>query len=157
MRSSYRLSVLSLGVALAVGLAALPASAGVDPPIVKVARHRWGPYKEFFIKLKMDPDDSKDFFLKARNAEDATGPQPATLVRLVGPSDCKAKYFKGNQNITQEVNEGGYDFTLTDDFKRFRGIVKDGGEAPTPDCINLRLAIEGAFHDNLVGINGNCI
>jgi hypothetical protein len=152
MRASFRLSVVGLAVVVAVGFVALPASAG-DPFIFKIAKKKSGPYSSEGVRLNIGPDGSKPFFLKARTLP-GDAPQQATLSQA-SKSIYKTKYFKGDQNITQEVLGLGFEFTLRDKTKRFRGVVKDIGSAPDPSCIGIELETTSPGGVT-ASVNSNC-
>ena len=153
MRTSLRLSVLGLGVVIALALASVPASAG-ESPILKVAKKRSGPYHEL-LEINLGAGKSKEFFLKARNASGAD-PQSANLQELGFPI-FKTKYFRGEKNISLEVKGDGFEFTVTDNPKRFRGIIKDTDAGAEHDCLEQRLQVEsGDFDDANIAVNGEC-
>jgi hypothetical protein len=155
MRLTCRLAVAVVGVALVVGLVVPPASAGIDP-ILKVAKKKSGPYTTEIIKIKVGPDEKKDFFLKARSGPGAE-PEVGTLRRTCCKPIYKYKFLRGDQNITEAVFGEGYDFTVNENAKRFRGVVKDIGEAPNNDCNAFRLEINlDAFAEAAVHINDFC-
>ena len=143
-------AVLGIGVGLALGLAAAPASAG-EPPVLKVARHKSGPYSDN-IGFNLGAGQSKDYFLKAR-AVPGTGPQAGNL-RQPFKTLVKTKYFKGDQNITQEVaSVDGFDFILKDKAKRFRGVVKDT-ELSSAECFIVQLEGSSGNDGVTVAVNG---
>jgi hypothetical protein len=153
MRRPFHLLALGLGVAIAVGLTAAPASAG-EPPVLKVAKNQSGPYQGT-IKINVGPDQSKDFFIKARHAS-VLDPEKASFEQP-DKSIYKTKYFKGDENITDAVlSDDGFDFMLKDTPKKFRGVVKDIGNAPDPDCIALQLQAVSGDDSATVGINAPC-
>jgi hypothetical protein len=152
----FRLSALGVGVALVAGLTAFPVSAG-EPPIIKIAKQKDGPYSTY-VEFNIGSGQSRDFFSKARTASGAE-PQKVTL-ELEAPPNYKVKYFKGDENITQAVTSvEGLDLTLKETPKRFRGVIKDSGNAPDPACLfanvedpetEINIAVSGA------GINNDC-
>ena len=152
VRTSSRLLVLGLSAAVTLGVAALPASAG-DLFVFKIAKQKSGPYSGDSITRVIDPGQSKAFYLKASTLP-GDEPQSATLSQP-GKAIYKTKYFKGDHNITQEVQGGGYEFTLKDKPKKFRGVVKDIGNAPDPSCIPIELETTSPGGVDL-GVNAIC-
>ena len=150
MRWPIRLSVAGISVALAVGIAT--PLAGAETFFLKVAKHRSGPYSES-INLNIGPDEKKDFFLRARNTVEEE-PVVGTLKQL-GDPDYRVRYFKGDKNVTQKFI-AGFDLSVTDRAKKYRGVVKDIGTAPSTDCVMVQFHPLFLIDMVFVGINGFC-
>lgn len=105
----------------ALALAAPAGAGGEGPPfIVKVAKDKQGPYQDGFSNVNLQGGQVKDFFFRVRNKE----PEPfinMTFEELFGPAPkgLILKWFKGDTNVTSDVQGDGHSFNLPGDGRRF--------------------------------------
>jgi hypothetical protein len=113
-RGSRRLT-LAIAAAAIAAAASLPSSAaaGVAAPVLKVAKHKDGPYREF-ESLNAPVGKSKTLYWKAKSVAKVT----LTGLRLSDaitsyPESLRVKWFRGRKEITDKVQDGlGYSFKL---------------------------------------------
>ena len=146
----------SLAVALA-GLAATlvtvlalatPAAAGTPPFVVKVAKDKDGPYKQGFTDVNLQGGQVKDFFFRVRNKE----PEPFNNMRFQeifgpAPDGMVYRWFKGNTNITQEVQTSGYAFNLPGDGRRFFRFKAKATADGLTDCMGGEADFQNTIAD----------
>jgi hypothetical protein len=112
-------------VLAALAAIALPSSASAGQPFVnlKVAKKQDGPYKNV-QNVNIDLNEAKSFYWKAKN------PTSTKLdVLLTDPSfypvGWNTRWFRGNDDITEEVRAAGYEFGLkAGKAKLFRSRLK---------------------------------
>ena len=115
-----------LAVAACVAAIVLPASASAGDPVVslKVAKHKDGPYKTVQT-THIAPPDAKDFYWKVRNPTDAKLPDVLLTAGEVSSAGWIARWFRGDDQITSDVEGGGYEFALRPGkSKLFRSRLK---------------------------------
>jgi hypothetical protein len=120
-----RSSIITLALAAALALA-LPVSASAGQPLVslKVAKHKGGPYATG-QPASIGLNQAKDFYWKVKNITNARLPE----VLLTDNTDTSpgwiVRWFRGKDNITTDVQGGGYEFGLrAGKAKVFRSRLK---------------------------------
>jgi hypothetical protein len=119
-------------------VAATSAAAAQAPPPIKVtvAKHEAGPYtqdvgqvtvggaaRSFYFKLANKTDHTQDVTLEDRSTADA-------------PANVKFRWFRGDENITDDALGSGYAFKLKPGSpKVFRGQVKPLVDDPGEICL----------------------
>jgi hypothetical protein len=128
-------------VLAAVVAIALPASASAGQPVVslKVAKHRAGPYTPIqFGNIELN--EAKSFYWKAKNITDARLPDVLLSDSTIYLPGWVSKWFKGKDNITADVQGGGYAFGLkAGKSKFFRSRLKPTKTA-SPLCAEATAA-----------------
>jgi hypothetical protein len=133
--------ILCLAV-LCAGLAVAPAVAGgPGTPKVTGAKHKDGPYAlTTHVKLKR----AKNVYVKVKSTHDQN--QTATLTEgSVGPGDAdyQVKWFRGDEDISHDVQTSGYDFTLKPEkAKIFRVRVKPEADSPRKVCLFSNVQVD---------------
>jgi hypothetical protein len=130
-----------LAVAACVAAIALPASASAGQPVVsvKVAKHQAGPYKPFQL-ANIELNEAKDFYWKAKNITDAKLPEVLLSDSTIYSPGWVSKWFRGKDNITADVQGGGYEFGLrAGKSKFFRSRLKPTTTA-SPLCAEAAAA-----------------
>ena len=125
MGRSSRRGVIAVALVAAAAIA-LPASAGAGQPDVslKVAKQKDGPYREH-VGAHMDLNQAKDFYWKVRNVTDAKLTQVLIIDGAKYPPGWIARWFRGENNITSDVRNAGYEFALgVGKSKIFRSHLK---------------------------------
>jgi hypothetical protein len=144
-----------LAIVAAWALAALvPDAAVAGPPNLdaKVSRHKSGPYKQE-LSINIAPGTAKNVYLKVKNN---TGQRKDSLQlnQFEPEMGWNTRYFRRDQNITNEVQGGGYGFELgAGKAKKFRIRIK--APATTDDtCVTSLVEEMGPDHDvAVVGVN----
>jgi hypothetical protein len=160
-RDVRRLLVLAFAVALAV--VAVAASANAHRGVfvrAEVAKHKAGPWKHG-AHVQIPTGEAKNVYLRIKNV---TSPAQSLDVTLTEGTDGGLpdyrhtwfKGFKGDTDISHDVQTSGYDFTLRHGkTKRFRVRVKaiDGSN---PECLLAQWEAQpGGFTDNPIVVNGD--
>ena len=162
MRTGRRLLLLG---AVVVGLltVGVPAEAGGFSPFeAGVAKKPGGPYVDV-LQREIPEGQAKDFYVRVVNT---TGErQDAELFALLNIHPrYREKYFKGNRNITAEVSDEGFQFSLAPlSAKAFRfrvKVIEDPGPL-SPRCFASRFdPVPPMVPDDeasvVVQINGVC-
>jgi hypothetical protein len=135
-----RAGILWLTIATLVTAFALaePASAGdeLPNPMIKVSRHRDGPFR-LSIEPSIGVDQKKTYFFKVKNTENQNG--HVTLSGAESNADFRFRYFRGNNEITEAVQNDNYELELNAlQAKLIRMTAKQKANPPAMACAFLR-------------------
>ena len=145
--SSWKRTLVAAALIAGAFMVASPAAAGTPDYKLKIAKQPDGPYSGV-VTVNLDEDESRNVYAKARYTGNQSGKKDVSLVRFSeGP--VSGKYFKGDQNITSDVQLGGYEFRLRRGHpKTFRVKVT----STNPGMAYLTLGLESAQ-----GVSTACI
>ena len=127
---------------------ASPVSAVPPPDSLKFARQKSGPYKETPVKMTVNAGQRKTFYLESRSDE---SPALDILIEDNEP-DYRLKYFKGKNNITDEVTDEGYFYEPKASGVKFRVTVKRPAAGPATDCV----VVNAEDAQAVIGFNKVC-
>jgi hypothetical protein len=145
-------------------LAAPPAGAGMgsSPMRLTISKTKDGPYSFSALHAKVNAGP-KGFFVKVA---DKTEHRQDGLLEDVsagaGSANFKIRWFRGDENITSDVQGPGYGFGLKPGKpKVFRALVKPLNPDPGALCLAPRASVEpdayqavGSVYINDVGVCG---
>lgn len=137
MKGFARALWLAAAIAVAALLAPFAASAGEPDASLTVAKHADGPYGTV-TTVNIPAGQSKSVYWRVKNQS------PGKLTDLLlsdsdtdYPVGWKARWYRGQKEITEGVQGGGHEFTLKKDASaRFRLKLKAGDEADQW-CVNV--------------------
>jgi hypothetical protein len=135
-------TIIACTAALGAGLAAVPAIAGgPGTPKVTGAKQKDGPYA---LKQNVRIKRAKSLYVKVKSTHDQN--QTATLAQnVVGPGDAdyQIDWFRGDEDISHDVQTSGYDFPLKPEkAKIFRVRVKPEADAPRKLCLYSNVQVD---------------
>jgi hypothetical protein len=140
MSQLSRVFLVALTCVLAVGVTGL-AIAGAPGINLAAAKKKSGPYEEFVAANANKKAKAKELYVRAKNAstEDATA--ILTQDAVGGANDYRIRWYRGAENITQDVKGWGYGFNLPSDSRRdFRVKVKPRSNNPDGLCLEAHMA-----------------
>ena len=159
MRPPRQLSVLGIVAGIVALSLVAPAAAGSPAPKVEFAKKSAGPYSEY-IKKNVPDGETKPAYLRVRSKADANQPATLTDAYLVEPGpDYTVKWFQGKKNITSDMNDEGYEFTLKPDKDRIFKTKIKAPEGAQGICITASVEVPNLVFSNAsIDVNGEtCI
>jgi hypothetical protein len=143
-------TIIACMAALGASLIAVPAIAGgPGTPKVTGAKQKDGPYS---LKTNVKLKRAKNLYVKVKSTHDQN--QTATISEnRIGPgeTDYQVNWFRGDENISHDVQTSGYDFPLKPEkAKIFRVRVKPEADAPRKMCLYSNVQVDVPT----TGING---
>ena len=145
------------GMIVVLGALALSPSAQGrgDSWATKVAKDKDGPYG-VVTKASVPNGDSKTLWWRVTSKADSDL-NVAFVDDTGGTPGFKVKWFKGDDNVSSDVNEFGYEFVLhPDQSKYFRGVVTRTRQNADPVCIEAGAHNLLIFEFAFAGINIRC-
>jgi hypothetical protein len=132
-----------------VGLAFLAASTffvgsagAVDPgqPLLDASLKKSGPYgADVFVKSK----HAKDAYVRVTSTHTSTQNAVLTEASVGATDDYKFKWFRGNEDISHDVQTSGYGFGLPAAAKRkFRVQIKPRVNNPGTACLYSNVSVD---------------
>jgi hypothetical protein len=153
-------------VGLIAGPGAPPGEAGLADLKALVSKHEHGPWEPMFQDVNLDAGQARNLYLKVKVVHSDTS-FSSLLWQHSDEHPYKTKYFKGEQNITSDVNTftsstpSGYEFTAKPDkYRKFRLKVISETDSTPGRCITQGWAFEGSLTQDdttNTGINGICV
>lgn len=144
----------------ALALAAAPASAGGPPFDVSVSKHRDGPYVETTQSVNVPIGDAKSLYWKVKHLSGGKLEMRFTdaLTEFPNPPGLEIRWFKGHNEITDEVKSSGYEFALPSGSRKFfRARVKAVGTSDGACVVGQADRIDPAHSDTGgFAVNGPC-
>jgi hypothetical protein len=142
-------------VAIAV---AVPASAHRGEPVLaEAAKHKHGPWSTEELPVKIPAGDKRSLYVRIKNTSSPSHKQHLTLTEGTdgGPPDYHHDWFKGDEDISHDVQTSGYHFALKHGkTKRFRIRVKVTDDS-NPECLLASFHVEPEASDVSPGFNVN--
>jgi hypothetical protein len=132
---------------------------GGQPPTLRVAKKPEGPYANAWQDVNLPPGEAKNFYFKVKNK---TSSNIDTELSGTGDDlpDFKVRWFRGNNDITDDVVQpGAIDVTLDPgEVRRYRARVKHRDVQPDQATYCLVLFADGMFATRvaIVGIEAHC-
>jgi hypothetical protein len=144
-----------------LALAIIPATASAAPVLkLKAAKHKRGPYVNAPgpNPVTANVNEPKNFWVKAFIVPHSS--VEARLFEQVAnqDQDYKFKWYKGQNDISHDVQTSGHLFTLRHDHpKRFRVRVRPQVPNPGPLCLFPYVSPEGSLtqYEAFFAINGD--
>jgi hypothetical protein len=117
------------------------AGAGTPSPSVKIAKKAGGPYLEF-AAVNVPDGETRTRYVRVRSKHNAN--QTATLTMGLasdGGPEYTFKWFRGKTNITPDIGDDGYDFTLKPDKDRIFKVRIKAPEGAEPICMTAAVEV----------------
>jgi hypothetical protein len=142
---------------LAVALATVPSASGLAVTFnIKVAKHKDGPYKTD-IRSKIDPGETRSFWFRVKNTGDAESQLDFGDADTSDEVGFKTKWFKHGDNVSSQVQQGGYMFHVDPGQKKYFNAKQTGLDAPgaVEGCLAGEASMTMVYTDlSSVAING---
>jgi hypothetical protein len=135
-----------LGALALVALAmAVPAIAHRgDPVLAQAAKQKHGPWSGHTLSVAIPAGDKRSLYVRIKNTSSPAHTQQVVLTEGTdgGPPDYHHRWFKGDTDISHDVQTSGYDFSLKHGkTKRFRVRVTVNDDS-IAECLLASMHIE---------------